>query len=98
LRAWVCLQGDFVLSGPCNSVHDNDPAGYDRLRSGWLNQRRADFIIKRLRGYGLPGGSLVVEIGSGAGGLLNRLGRDFPEVRFVGIEPLAGYVDFARAG
>jgi hypothetical protein len=79
-------------------VYDNDPAGYDRLRSGWLNQRREDFIIKRLRGYGLPGGSLVVEIGSGAGGLLNRLGRSFPGIRFVGIEPLAGYVDFARAG
>jgi len=81
-----------------NSVYDNDPAGYDRLRSGWLNQRRADFITNRLMGYGLPAGALAVEIGSGAGGLLNRLGRRFPDLRFVGIEPLAGYVDFARGG
>ena len=31
-----------------NSVYDGDPAGYDRLRSGWLNRRRADFIAGRL--------------------------------------------------
>lgn len=86
------------MTGARNSVYDNDPAGYDRLRSCWLNQRRADFIIGRLPGYGLPAGSLAVEIGSGAGGLLNRLGRRFPDLRFLGVEPLAGYVDFARAG
>ena len=86
------------MMGPYNSVYDDDPAGYDRLRSGWLNQRRADFIAGRLTGYGLPAGALAVEIGSGAGGLLNRLGRRFPALCFLGIEPLSGYVDFARAG
>lgn len=86
------------MNGPCNSVYDDDPAGYDRLRSGWLNQRRADFIANRLRGYGLAAGSLAVEIGSGAGRLLNGLGRRFPDLRFLGIEPLGGYVDFARTG
>ena len=86
------------MTGPRNSVYDSDPAGYDRLRSCWLNQRRTDFIAGRLTGYGLPAGSLAVEIGSGAGGLLNRLGRRFPGLRFLGVEPLANYVDFARAG
>ena len=83
---------------PRNSVYDNDAAGYDRLRSCWLNRRREEFIGGRIREYELAPGSLVVEIGSGAGGLLNRLGRRFPEHRFLGIEPLENYADFARGG
>lgn len=86
-----------MTTGPRNSVYDNDAAGYDRLRCGWIERRRAEFIAGRLTGYGLPAGALVVEIGSGAGGLLNGLGRRFADLRFLGIEPLANYVDFARA-
>lgn len=38
----------------------------------------------------------VVEIGSGTGSLLRELARRFPERRFVGVEPLINYVEFAR--
>jgi hypothetical protein len=85
------------LSGPRNSVYDNDAAGYARLRSCWLNRRRAEFLAARILDYALPAASLVVEVGSGAGGLLNGLGGRFPEYRFLGIEPLPNYVEFARA-
>ena len=86
------------MSSSYNSVYDGDTAGYARLRSCWLNRRREEFIAARIVEYALPAGSLAVEIGSGTGGLLNRLGRRFPDLRFLGIEPLAGYVDFARTG
>lgn len=38
----------------------------------------------------------VVEIGSGTGALLRELARRFPGRRFVGVEPLSNYVEFAR--
>ena len=81
---------------PYNSTFDGDPEVYDRLRTCWLNERREAFISNRLTKYQLPTGTLVVEIGSGTGWLLNRLGRRFPALRFLGFEPIAGYVEYAR--
>lgn len=82
---------------PFNSTFDNDPRLYDSLRSCWLNQRREEFIAAQLERYRLPDGALVLEIGSGTGWLLNRLGTQFPRLRFMGLEPISGYVDFAAA-
>jgi SAM-dependent methyltransferase len=79
-----------------NSRYDSDPSGYDRLRSCWLNERRADYLSKQLTSYRLAAGSLVVEIGSGTGWLLNHLGESFPYVRFLGLDPIPAYVEFAR--
>ncbi|HEY1341413.1 MAG TPA: class I SAM-dependent methyltransferase [Bryobacteraceae bacterium] len=81
---------------PYNSTYDGDARGYDLLRDCWLNQRRERFIAAWLAGCALPDGALVVEIGSGTGRLLNGLGVRFPHLRFAGIEPIPGYVEYAR--
>ncbi len=81
---------------PFNSSYDDTPAAYDRLRGCWLNERREKFLMDRLRGYGLPTGALVVEIGSGTGRLLNSLGKHFPDLEFLGIEPIEAYVEYSR--
>ena len=60
------------------------------------NQRREQFASARIKGRELPGDSLILEIGSGTGWLLNRLGRCFPQVRFSGVEPIGAYVQYAR--
>ncbi len=82
--------------GRFNSHYDENPEYYDRLRTCWLNTRREAFISARLIRYQLPANALVLEIGSGTGKLLNSLGRRFPSLSFVGIEPIAGYVEYAR--
>jgi SAM-dependent methyltransferase len=81
---------------PFNSTFDGDAQGYDELRACWLNERREQFIAARLESYALPERALIVEIGSGTGWLLNRLGGRFPRLRFIGIEPIGGYVEYAR--
>jgi SAM-dependent methyltransferase len=81
---------------PLNSTYDDNPERYDRLRDCWLNRRHEEFIAARLNCYQRPADSLVLEIGSGTGWLLNRLGARFPALRFAGVEPIAGYVEYAQ--
>jgi ubiquinone/menaquinone biosynthesis C-methylase UbiE len=83
-----------------NSIYDDDPERYQQHRDCWLNRRRALFVAERLRGYRLPPGGRVLEIGSGTGQLLRELSRQFPELSFWGLEPQASYIEFAlqRAG
>ena len=80
-----------------NATFDDDPEGYERLRRCWLNTRREMFISWWLRQLRLADGASVMEIGSGTGWLLRNLSREFPSFRFVGLEPIGEYVDFATA-
>jgi 2-polyprenyl-3-methyl-5-hydroxy-6-metoxy-1,4-benzoquinol methylase len=76
-----------------NSHYDADPARYHALRDSWLNQRRA----RRFAEFVAPvaAGATVVEVGAGTGALLAGLAGERPDVNFVGLEPLANYVEFA---
>ena len=78
---------------PRNAHYDDDPDGYDRLRSGWLNRRRAAFFVDQVRAA-RP--EVVVEVGCGTGRLLTELAAAAPSARFIGVEPLAEYVEFGR--
>ncbi|MDP1819351.1 MAG: methyltransferase domain-containing protein [Acidimicrobiales bacterium] len=78
---------------PRNARHDEDPEGYDQLRRGWLNRRRAEFFAERVR---LARPEVVVEVGCGTGRLLTQLAEASPGTRFLGVEPLADYVEFGR--
>jgi SAM-dependent methyltransferase len=80
-----------------NAAYDGCPAEYDRLRRCWLNERRLKFLAGRIESE--PPGRVrnILEIGSGTGWLLLRLAALFPEISFCGVEPLAGYVEFARS-
>ena len=79
-----------------NAGYDNQPEVYDQLRHCWLNERRALFLCNALAAHGRV--SNVIEIGSGTGWLLKRLAAEFPNTAFWGVEPLPGYVEFARKG
>lgn len=76
-----------------NARHDEDPEGYDRLRAGWLNRRRAQHFHDRVDAARPDS---VVEVGCGTGRMLVELAAAFPEVRFIGLEPLADYVRFGQ--
>jgi SAM-dependent methyltransferase len=71
---------------------DARPDEYDAHRTGWLADRRLAFI-----GAWLPAGPLrVLELGSGTGRVLLDLARARPELDVVGVDPLEGYVAYAR--
>jgi len=76
-----------------NAGHDDDPEGYDRLRSGWLNRRRASFFVDQVAAA-RP--EVVVEVGCGTGRLLTELAVAAPSTRFIGVEPLVAYVEHGR--
>lgn len=78
---------------PLNASFDDDPAGYDRRRECWLNRRRASVVLDRLAARPVRA---VLEVGAGTGTLLTRLAVARPDLRFTGVEPLDGYVRFAR--
>jgi 2-polyprenyl-3-methyl-5-hydroxy-6-metoxy-1,4-benzoquinol methylase len=78
---------------PLNARWDDDPTGYDHVRTCHLNDRRTAFVAARLTD-GHSGGH-VVEIGSGTGWLLRKLAVLRPDLRFTGVEPLENYVRFA---
>lgn len=78
-----------------NSVWDQRPEDYDKLRQCWLNERRFLYIRDYLKT--MPGAKSVLEIGSGTGLLLSRLSLEFPEIHFFGLEPQQSYVEFSRA-
>ncbi|SCX51656.1 2-polyprenyl-3-methyl-5-hydroxy-6-metoxy-1,4-benzoquinol methylase [Klenkia marina] len=78
---------------PLNASHDDDPAGYDEMRAaGHMARRRLAFYDEVVRGSE----GTVVEIGMGTGVLLRELAKRHPDRSFVGVEPLANYVEFAR--
>lgn len=87
--------GARLLSRPVslNARHDEDPHGYDRLRTGWLNRRRAQHFHDRVEAA-RPGS--VVEVGCGTGRMLVDLASSFPDVHFLGLEPLDEYVRFGQ--
>lgn len=78
-----------------NAQFDDDPEGYLSLRSGRQFERRRartlDFLVDARPG------DLVVEIGAGTGALLEALADARPDLCFLGVEPLANYVAFARS-
>lgn len=77
-----------------NAQYDDDAAGYDVLRSGWMRSRRIEIFADFLADA--SPGDHVAELGSGTGSILLDLARRRPDLKFSGIEPVAGYVDFAR--
>lgn len=78
---------------PLNAAYDDVPDAYDELRvSGHMARRRAEYFERVVAGSTGP----VLELGSGTGPLLRHLAGRFPERTFVGVEPLAQYVEFAR--
>jgi ubiquinone/menaquinone biosynthesis C-methylase UbiE len=77
----------------CNAGFDDRPDEYDSLRSsGHMARRRAEHFAAVVAA--VPG--TVLEIGCGTGTLLHGLAARFPDRQFRGVEPLPGYVDFAR--
>lgn len=81
-----------------NASYDNMPELYDELRHCHLNLRRLALISEYLRSgeAGLAAGDQVLEIGSGTGWMLRELAPEFPELQFVGTDPLENYVDYAN--
>jgi ubiquinone/menaquinone biosynthesis C-methylase UbiE len=80
-------------SSPFNAGFDAFPREYDELRAaGHMARRRADFFTRVVDET--PG--TVLEIGCGTGTLLRSLAARRPHRTFIGVEPLANYVDFAR--
>jgi ubiquinone/menaquinone biosynthesis C-methylase UbiE len=76
-----------------NAGYDDLPDAYDELRaSGHMARRRAEYFERAVR----QSTGLVLELGCGTGPLLRHLAATFPARSFVGVEPLAQYVDFAR--
>jgi ubiquinone/menaquinone biosynthesis C-methylase UbiE len=77
---------------PFNAGFDDRPDEYDRMRSdGHMARRRLAYfteVVARCSGD-------VLELGCGTGTLLRGLAAAHPDRRFVGIDPLAGYVDYA---
>ena len=81
-------------AAPRNAGFDDRPATYDELRAdGHMARRRTDHFARVVRET--PG--TVLELGSGTGTLLRRLAAGAPDRTFVGVEPLANYVEFANA-
>ncbi len=94
----MCLSGTGApgagARGPYNAGFDDRPKTYDELRAaGHMAGRRAEFFLRVLDET--PGA--VLELGSGTGTLLRHLAASRPDRTFVGVEPLANYVDFANA-
>ena len=77
-----------------NGKWDNDPAGYDALRTSWLQQRRNLLVLEFLDQA--EEDSLVLEIGSGTGTSLIEMAIRRPDLHFVGVEPLLSYVEYAE--
>jgi ubiquinone/menaquinone biosynthesis C-methylase UbiE len=78
---------------PLNASFDDRPREYDDLRAaGHMARRRAEYFTAVVDGCPGP----VLEVGCGTGTLLRRLAAVRPGRTFVGVEPLPGYVDFAR--
>ena len=78
---------------PLNGSFDDVPEEYDDLRAaGHMARRRAAFFSMAV--HRTPGP--VVELGCGTGTLLRELAAAHPDRSFLGIEPLANYVEFAR--
>jgi ubiquinone/menaquinone biosynthesis C-methylase UbiE len=78
---------------PLNAGFDDDPERYDRLRAGGhMARRRAEYFTQVVGDC--PGD--VLELGCGTGTLLRRLAAAHPDRRFLGVDPIPGYVDYAR--
>ena len=84
---------DAGVAQPYNAAFDEFPEAYDELRAaGHMARRRADYFTDVVDA--VPG--TVLEIGCGTGTLLRNLAERRPDRQFIGIEPLANYVEFAR--
>ena len=80
-------------ASPLNASFDDLPEEYDDLRAaGHMARRRVEFFSAAVRRSPGP----VVELGCGTGTLLRQLAAAHPDRSFLGVEPLANYVDFAR--
>ena len=78
-----------------NASHDDDAEGYDAQRRGsWMSSRRLAYALEHLD---REAPSLVLEVGSGTGALLLDVAAARPSLRFVGVEPLPNYVEYANA-
>jgi SAM-dependent methyltransferase len=77
-----------------NAGFDEAPDAYDELRaSGHMARRREEHVAALVAATPGP----VLELGCGTGTLLRALATRFPDRRFLGVEPLPNYVEYATA-
>jgi ubiquinone/menaquinone biosynthesis C-methylase UbiE len=89
----ACLSPRSADDEPLNAAFDHRPEDYDALRaSGHMARRRLEHFAAMVAGSAGD----VLEIGCGTGTLLRRLAAVHPDRRFLGIDPLPGYTDYAR--
>lgn len=74
-----------------NSVWGERPEEYADLRDNHLNRRRYNYLLPFV-----SKAQRVLELGSGTGGLLSELARQFPHKDFIGVEPLKSYVQYCK--
>jgi SAM-dependent methyltransferase len=70
-----------------------NPEGYERLMGRW-SRRLAEPFIDFAR---IADGDRVIDIGAGTGSLALAIGARFQRCQIVGIEPVAAFVEYARA-
>lgn len=79
--------------GGWNAGFDGVPEQYEELRgAGHMARRRLAYFLDVVDGSS----GTVVELGCGTGTLLRALAARRPDRRFLGVEPLPNYVEFAR--
>lgn len=91
------LQADASAAGSAGRTHfELTPAEYERRRRGHLGRRRQALVREAIAATARPG-TLVLEIGSGSGEMLDNLAGDRPDLDFVGLDVDERMIEYARS-